>query len=353
MARKSVQSSVPTRRQKDAPADGFVRVGPLMGLPALVHDLGCDPDAVFASAGFNPAQFLDADLEIPFVRASRLLARCVAATGCEHLGSLLGERVSPEALGVAGFILQTAPDVGSALRGLLRHLDLHDRGGVATLITHDRSTYFGYAIQLSGVEATNQINDLAMTIICGIMRGLCGAEWNPSAVLMSRRAPQDFVPYRRFFRAPLHFNAERSALAFPTHELDQVVARADPVLHRLLEQEARALHADQRTHLVGDVRKLLRRSLAVRNGGVTVIAEQLGMHERTLNRRLRAEGTTFRRELENTRYEVARQLLADTRVPLSKIAAALDYADSTAFIRAFKRWSGFPPAEWRRIHGRS
>ncbi|MEA3277780.1 MAG: AraC family transcriptional regulator [Pseudomonadota bacterium] len=353
MGRKSVQSSVPARRQKGAPFDGFVRAGPLTGLPALLRDLGCDPDPIFASTGLDPARFLDPDVEIPFVPVSRLLARCVAATGCEHLGLLLGERVTPESLGVAGFMLQTAPDVGTALRDLVHHLDLHDRGGVATLVTNDRSTCLGYAIHLSGVEATNQINDLAMTVACKVMRELCGAEWNPTAVLLSRRAPQDLVPYRRFFRAPLHFNAERNALGFPTHELDQSVARADPVLHRHLEQEAHALHADQQMHLVGEVRKLLRRSLAVRNGGVTVIAEQLGMHERTLNRRLRAEGTTFRRELEDTRYEVARHLLAETTVPLSRIAAALDYSDSTAFIRAFKRWSGFSPAEWRRIHRRS
>jgi AraC-like DNA-binding protein len=82
---------------------------------------------------------------------------------------------------------------------------------------------------------------------------------------------------------------------------------------------------------------------------VAIIARQLGMHERTLNRRLQEEGTTFRRELENVRYELARQLLADTIVPLSKIAAALNYADATAFARAFKRWSGIPPAEWRQL----
>jgi AraC-like DNA-binding protein len=80
------------------------------------------------------------------------------------------------------------------------------------------------------------------------------------------------------------------------------------------------------------------------------MARQLGMHERTLNRRLHEEGTSFRRELDGMRYEVARQLLADTRLPLSKIGPALGYADTTAFIRAFKRWSGAPPARWREVH---
>ena len=113
---------------------GFVRVGPLMNLPALVSDLGGDPGAVFSRAGFDLATFAEPDTGIPFVAASRLLADSVAATGCEHLGLLLGERCTPSSLGIAGFILSAAPDVGTALRGLVQHLDMHDRGGAATLV---------------------------------------------------------------------------------------------------------------------------------------------------------------------------------------------------------------------------
>ena len=81
------------------------------------------------------------------------------------------------------------------------------------------------------------------------------------------------------------------------------------------------------------------------------VADQLHIHERTLNRRLQEEGSSFRRELEAVRYEVAKQLLADSEIPLSKIASALHYADATAFSRAFKRWSGTTPSRWRRDQG--
>lgn len=76
------------------------------------------------------------DAEIDYVAGSRLLARCVEATGCEHIGLLLGERSVPSLLGIAGFMLQTAPDVGTALGDLVRHLDLHDRGALVTLSIH-------------------------------------------------------------------------------------------------------------------------------------------------------------------------------------------------------------------------
>jgi len=336
-----------------ADADGVVRVGPLMGLPGLVRDLRCDPGPIFASAGFDPGRFRDPDTEINFIAVSRLLAGCVEATGCGHLGLLLGERASPSSLGIAGFMLQAAPDVGTALTDFVRHLDLHDRGAIATLSIQGRVTYLGYGIYLSGVEAADQIYDLAMTVACQIMRSLCGAAWNPQEILLSRRQPQDIEPYRRFFRAPLRFDAEQSAIAFPTRWLDQPIASADPLLHQHFEQEANRRQVDQHRGIVYQLRRLLRRSLAVDQGGVADIARQLDMHVRTLNRRLRDEGTSFRRELEDIRYEVSRQLLAETMMPLSKIGTALGYADSTAFMRAFKRWSGIPPAEWRRIHGRS
>jgi AraC-like DNA-binding protein len=232
----------------------------------------------------------------------------------------------------------------------VRHLDLHDRGAAATLVTNNEGTFLGYAIQLSGVESANQIYDLSMTVVCKIMRSLCGASWDPTEVLLSRRPPRDSKPYRRFFRAPVRFNADRTAVVFPNHWLAHPIANADPLLYRYLEKEANELHKHQRKSLVGELRQLLRMSLATHQGSVTEIASQLGMHKRTLNRRLREEGTSFRNELEDIRYEVARQFLADTTIPLSQIATALDYADSTAFCRAFKQWSGNSPTEWRRLH---
>jgi len=352
MERESEYAGLP-RGKQGARGDGVVRVGPLMALPALVRDLGGDPRRIFAGAGFDPAEFADPDLEIPFVTGSKLLARCVTATGCEHLGLLLGERSSPSSLGVAGFMLQAAPVVGAALKGLVAHLDLHDRGAVATLTTNGRKTSFGYLIVLPGVEATEQIYDLSMTVVCKILRSLCGESWHPTEVLLSRRPPQDPRPYEGFFHAPVRFDAEQTAVVFPTQWLKHPVASADPLLHRYLEKVAQGLHADQHATLKSKLHQALRMSLADHKHNATDAASQLGMHVRTLHRRLLKEGTSFRQELENVRFETAKHLLGETGMPASQIAIVLDYADATAFTRAFKRWSGTTPGEWRRFHRKS
>ncbi len=326
----------------------MVRVGPLMGLAALVSDLGSDPDPVFRQAGFHVTQFDDPDRTIPFIRGSELLARCAGETGCGHLGLLLGERADPSSLGLAGFLLRTAPDVGSALRELARNLDLHDQGGNVFVETSGKITRFGYRIHVPGARATEQIYDLSLTIACKIMHSLCGDGWNAGEILLSRPKPENTAPYTRFFQAPLRFGSIQNAVAFSTAWLRHRIPSGDPLLHRHLQQEANELHSKRTTPIVSEVRRLLRQHLGKKHCGISAIAGQLGLHERTLNRRLKGEGTTFRQELEAIRYDIARELLQSRKLALSTIAASLGYSDATAFIRAFKQWSGTPPAEWRR-----
>ena len=330
-------------------SNAFVRVGPLMGIPAVLQELGHEPGPVFESAGLKPVRFTDPDFEIPYIDASRLLASCVAVTGCRHFGLLVGTHAGPSSLGVAGFMLRSAADVGSALRSLVQNLDLQDQGGVATLHVSGGSTQLGYAIILSGVEASDQIYELSIAIACNIMRGLCGKDWNPAEVLLSTRQPSNLVPYRCFFRAPIRFNAEQSAAVFPTRWLDHQIPSADDLLYRHLEKEATELHhlRNPDTDITGSLRRLLRKSLVSRRCTVTDLARQLHLHERTLNRRLQEEDTSFRRELDAIRYEMARHYLDESDMPVAKVARALNYADVSTFSRAFKRWTGTTPAEWR------
>ena len=324
-----------------------VRVGPLMSLPAILREFDCDPGPILDGLGFRPDQFVDPDHELPFIALSHLIARCVEATGCEHFGLLLGMRAAPSSLGIAGFMLQTAHDVNSALQALLGHLDLHDQGGVATLAKSGDLTSLGYVIKLSGVSATDQIYDLSMAISCNIMRGLCGEGWNPAEVLISRPQPQDPAPYRRYFRAPIRFNAIESAVVFPAHWLQHELSSADPFLFDYLERQAAELHQTQATDLINQLHRFIRNALITQGCSANAAAGHLCIHERTLNRRLQEKGTTFRQEVGKVRYAMARNCLANSDATNTEIALALGYTDATAFNRAFKRWAGMPPAKWR------
>lgn len=327
--------------------EGYVRVGPLEGIPALVRELGQDPERLIRESGFEPAQFTDPDIKISFVSASRLLARCVDATGCEEFGLRLGERSRPSSLGLPAFVLRNAPDVGTALRTLLRYLSLHDQGGLPIVHMQGGIATLGYAIHQPGAEATDQIYDLAVVMACNIMRELCGKNWNPIQAMFPRKAPADVSRYKRLFRAPLKFDSQQAAVVFSNSWLDHRIPGADAVLFSYLEREARKIRDGQIGDPTNGLHWTIRQLLLQRRCSIANVARTLGLHERTLDRRLRDQGTTYRLELEKIRYNMARQYLADTGLPLAEIAATLDYSDTTSFARAFKRWSGIAPSAWR------
>lgn len=325
-----------------------VRVGPMTHIPRVLRELGFDPAAVLAGAGFAPSCFGDPDLPLPYAAAVRLLGRCASATGCEHFGLLVGARAGPECLGLTGLLLVSASDVATALDDLVRHLDLRDRGAIVSLQVDHGVAWLSYTIVLPEAEGAAVVNDLSMTVGRNLMRSLCGPEWRPTEVMLPRRRPTRTEPWTRCFRVPVQFDADRCALAFDARWLERPLAAANLLVHSHLEKEAAVAHTRQGGGLVDEVRRAVRGMVSNPPCTAPRVASLLGMHERTLNRRLHASGTTFMQQRDEVLYAMSRQLLDATSMPLTEIGLVLGYADAAAFTRAFVRWSGQAPGQWRR-----
>jgi len=203
----------------------------------------------------------------------------------------------------------------------------------------------GFTVIEPETQAVDQICDLSMGVARNLMRGLCGPKWTASQVLLPRKPPADPTPWTRVFNAPVQFNAGQCALVFPSRWLAHPVAVADPVLHRHLKQQADAMHRDR--DFASEVRRLVSGTIAYHVSTAAHVAKLLGIHEKTLNRRLQEVGLTFRTVRDDARYAMAQQLLANTSMNLTEIAASLGYAEASAFVRAFARWSGTTPGKWR------
>ena len=92
---------------------------------------------------------------------------------------------------------------------------------------------------------------------------------------------------------------------------------------------------------------VLRSGLLTGHASAEQVAALFSVHRRTLTRRLAAHGTSFSDLAEEGRFEIAQRMLGSMDLDITGIAAALDYADASAFTRAFRRWSGTTPAAWR------
>jgi AraC-like DNA-binding protein len=330
-----------------------VRVGSALAIPAVLRSLGADPVHVLAEAGIDIALFDDPEHRISFAARSRLVQHCVERTGCRHFGLLVGAQNGLDSLGLLGLLMKYSPDVRSALQSLVRHLHLHGRGGLATLDVEGEWAKLAYEIYLRRSAATDQIGDGSVAFMFKILRALCGPDWRPDEVLFAHRRPVDVAAYQRLLQVPLRFDAEQYALIFSARDLERRLPAGDPALHVLLQQQIDALDARRADDLPRQVRMVLRSALASRRANADHVAAIFSMHSRTLNRRLNACGTSFRTLLDEARFEMARQMLEDSSMDVRQIALALDYGEAGAFTRAFRRWTGVTPLQWRANPGQA
>ena len=327
-----------------------VRVGPMVNVSTLLTEFDCSPEYIFEKSGLTQNEFEDTEHRVPYFKCSQLLVNCVEATGCEHFGLLLGQMAGLSYLGVAGFLARSAETVGQALQVLVENLSLHDEGGSCALQTEDGYSRLTFHIHQPGVNAAALVYDMSAVIMCEIMRSLCGSPWNASQVMLVRRSPRVLTPYKRYFRSSILFASEGCGIVFPSRDLELKSPTADKLLFRHLELEVGVLHQMQHREIVELLPAVLRQGLLQRRFTASEIADAIGIHERTLHRRLKVAGTTFRKELNQARESLATQLLESSSLLIHDIGSALGYSDSSGFVRAFHNWTGTSPAKWRKRH---
>ncbi|NJD32448.1 MAG: AraC family transcriptional regulator [Gammaproteobacteria bacterium] len=328
--------------------DDRIRIGPAIPIPALLREHGVEPGPLLAAAGLDERLLDDPDNRIPFDVLGRLVHAAVEATGCEHFGLLVGQRFSPATIGPVYQLMRNSGSLREALRTMVLHLHLHDRGGVPYLIhPAPREVGVAYGVYHRSDLDVAPIYDAAMAIMFCAHRDLCGPRWTPLRVMVSHRRPADLVPYRRFFGAPLEFNAEHSAIVMKAEWLDAPLPGSDPALRAAFAELIREKEAAEALCLTDKVRRVLRTMVLAGTASAEQVAFMFAMSRRSLHRQLHAEGTSLQRLGNEMRFEVARQLLNETDMPAGDIASVLHYSDASAFSRAFKEWAGVSPREWR------
>ncbi len=332
---------------RPARVSATVRVGSVWAIPEVLRSLGTDPATVLLGTGLEPTLFDDRQNLISLADRGRLLDHCARVTGCRHFGLLVGQQGGLHNLGLIGLLVRNSCDVGTAMRNLVGYFHLHMRSAVTRLEVDGDVAMLTYDLLEPDMQGMEQTLDGVVAVMLNILRALCGPGWKPLEARFAHRKPDDVRPFRRFFDVPLTFDAERCALVFESHWLGSRVREADPELQRLLQDQIDALQAGTDGDFTDHVRSILRTALLTGHGSAAQVAGLLGMHPRTLARRLQSLGTRFQHLVDEVRFGIARQMLEHTSIDVREIAASLDYSDASAFTRSFRRWSGTTPALWR------
>ncbi len=331
---------------------GMVRVGPILAVPTVLRSFAVEPGAVLAEFGLSEEFFDDPENTLSTAMAGRLIGRCVERTGCDHFGLLLGQHAGASSLGALGYLMQSSSTVGEALTVLARNFEVQDQGGAVWVEVKGDHAVLGYTVLSAEVESLDQIMACAMAIAINFLRSFFGPLWHPDQVLFSFARPRRVAPFHRFFGIVPTFDMERTGIVFQSRRLSAPTHSADPLLHKLMAERVRELKQGLVNDIAGQVRRVLKTMVMSSNCSLDEVAVQIGLHRRTLSRKLAMSGISFREMRNAAAQEVAYQLLENTRMPVTDIAATLGYAEPAGFTRAFRRWSGLTPSQWRMSHQR-
>jgi AraC-like DNA-binding protein len=279
------------------------------------------------------------------------------ACGDPAFGIHLGEQVAIPPHPVLGYALRHSANLGDALHCFFRFQRLVQNVASTRLTTHPQGSRMTVHEAPGVGRLPSQAIEHAFAATIALGRRLTGVEnVCPRAVFFAHPAPADVREHERIFRAPVHFESEGHAMEFGPEMLALPLPDADPGLRRVLENYARTL-ADEvpvaASDLASRVRVEVRDAIPKGRSDLASIAKTLAMGERTLQRRLREEGTSHQQIFDEERALVAEHYVRSSSLSLLEIAFMLGFGDQAAFHRAFVRWTGKTPGHLRGGRGLS
>ena len=321
------------------------RVGPLAQLPALLAEHGVPLAEILEGLPVSPDS-LKPELFLPIGVISVIADRAAERSGLHEIGLLLGRTQSHGDLGPVGRLMASCGTLGSALGTYVSVQMANSTAAAAYLHPVGEDYALGFGVYAEDLPSSH-IYDAAAAMACNIVRDLTGGAEGPVEVLLSRPLPPHPEAYVRFFRCPVRFNEGQTCIIIPGQAMGFRLPTADaPLRESLLAALQKQLALQQ--GFAARVKHVLRPLLLAGTASHRQVAAHLNVHPRTMGRRLEEEGVTFEQLKDEVRLAVSRELLARTDIAVSDVASALGYATPSAFVRAFRRWTGSPPSAWRR-----
>ncbi|MEH6568835.1 MAG: AraC family transcriptional regulator [Halioglobus sp.] len=319
----------------------------------LVSDLGGDPGEVANSAGIrldqlrNPESLLQNDLITAVLRQSAL------TTGCDHFGLELAKRRDLSSyLGILGEIGQSAATLHDALTELFNLMSIHTEATLWQLRCDGEVGYVILSIIEDSAGSYKQVEQLVITLFWRFIAFLTESHWHPTMVNFTFSKPADLGPYRRVFDVPIVFDADFCGVVFHSSDLKIKLSQHDEVRHENLYQFAHSVRSSRPRDLSEEVRILIRKNLELQLVGEEYLTRFFPFEKRTLQRKLTAQGTSYRELLHDVRITMAMELLANSDISMTRLAERLSYTDLSNFTKAFVEHAGVPPSTWRtRVKG--
>jgi AraC-like DNA-binding protein len=333
---------------------GDCSVSVLRALQAAVSAEGLDPAPLLESFGISEALLATPHARISLSRYMRIGAEAIRLTNKPWLGLQMGKNMHVGNMGLAGWAAMTAPTLSDALSTHIR-FDLLSSKNIRGAPRYHLDPDTGNPIcQLYSLAPYNRFNYFCVDSILSSWFGF--SQWVTGHTELLKQVEIEYpdVGYRdkleEFFQCPVSFGQDRNALIFSRRARQLPSRLANPSNHQqallLCERELVAVLGN--STLRDRVRDIIAALLPGRPPTIEDVANKVGMASWTLRRRLKAEGAIFQELLDHTRKELAESYVIDSIHSFTEISYMLGFSSPVAFHRAFKRWRGVSPGQYRK-----
>lgn len=315
-----------------------------------LSDYDIDARGLFEQAGLNLDEIDKAAARFPSRSMQKLWRLALRKTGDPCFGIAVGAKVQPAAMHGVGFAWLASDTLYAALTRLVRyqralstvakfHLEENDDGYSRLVINARR---IGFSVENATLE-------MAMAVSVRMCRLALAADFSPLLITLRRPQPDCHERIETFFKAPVEYLAEENSLLFRTRDLQAPLPNANPELARVNDQVVvEYLDRFDRSQISMQVRARIIEALPSGQPTQSDIAKSLNLSLRNLQRKLQGEDTNYKTILDETRRELATQYIREAHLSIGEIAYLLGFAETSNFTRAFKRWTGKSPKEYRR-----
>jgi AraC-like DNA-binding protein len=314
--------------------------------------LGYDPQPLYARFGWSAQSVEQGQIRVPLAEFFALLEAAAGLAGDPHFGLHIYEHFDFADLGLLGFAVLSAQDVGSALRILMRYGAIFQDCDDGQLLVDGELAYISYRVSSRTLPSSRHDCDMSMAFMVFFLRKVVEPDWVPLAVQLQHPTPSPRLlsEYEGVFRSPIRFGAATNQMTMPSSILSAPIRSCDKRLFDIIERNLSLLqeHSLQSGSFAQKVEAAITQKLSVGPPSVATVARLLGLTPRALQRELAAHSLKFNELTDKARCGMARRLLATSDRSLAEITYLLGYSEESAFIRAFRRWMSCTPVDYRR-----
>jgi AraC-like DNA-binding protein len=331
---------------KDSTEYPLVSAASLVNFCDVIGEYGIDGEQLLRRHQLHPNFIRLPNAQVRYDRLVSLLDESSLITQCPHFGLLLGEKIPVESIDL--ILLSSHSDTfGDALITLDKYQRIFGKGFTFEVGADGDSACWKYFHDDYLGGDLRALSDLAFTAMLAVLRFLLGDKLEVDKVTLDVPKPEDTTCYGAMLSTEYSFGEEYISLSFPKSLLGLPLSgnqRMRDIMIDYIDTQV----VDDRKDLVGQVAHLINVLLPSGRCCIENVADVLGMHRRTLQKKLNALDITFKDILRDKREKKALYLLSRTELGVQDIADSLGYSEAANFLHAFKRWLGQSPSSWRK-----